>query len=149
MSQTKLPLTRADIEQIIPHRDPFLLIDEIVEFVDGEKMVGVKHVSGDEFFFPGHFPGRPIMPGVLMLEALAQLGAVFCKLSTDGSSAEKLIVFTGADNVRFRRLVVPGETLRLVVFSGRRKFGHWKLAGEVYVGDEMAVSATLMAAEVA
>lgn len=143
-----LPLLVGDIENIIPHRAPFLMLDRVIEFQDAVYVVGEKLVSSNEPYFQGHFPGRPIMPGVLMLEALAQLGALFARLSTGGSVESGLIVFTGAEEVRFRRMVIPGDKLTLRMELGRRKFGHWKMNGRATVGDEMAMEATLMAAEV-
>jgi len=127
------PFGRAAIEAIIPHRDPFLLVDEIVELVPGERVRGRYTVRGDEYFLQGHFPGRPIMPGVLMVEALAQAGCVGV-LSHDA----------GLEGVRFRRLVTPGDTLELelVVDKLRRALGRG--TGTVRVGDEVAVEAQLI-----
>ncbi|MDX6524519.1 MAG: 3-hydroxyacyl-[acyl-carrier-protein] dehydratase [Gaiellales bacterium] len=136
------PFGRAAIEAIIPHRDPFLLVDEIVELVPGERVRGRYTVRGDEYFLQGHFPGRPIMPGVLMVEALAQAGCVGV-LSHD-DFAGKLAVFAGLEGVRFRRLVTPGDTLELelVVDKLRRALGRG--TGTVRVGDEVAVEAQLI-----
>jgi 3-hydroxyacyl-[acyl-carrier-protein] dehydratase len=136
------PCGRAAIEAIIPHRDPFLLVDEIVELVPGERVRGRYTVRGDEYFLQGHFPGRPIMPGVLMVEALAQAGCVGV-LSHD-DFAGKLAVFAGLEGVRFRRLVTPGDTLELelVVDKLRRALGRG--TGTVRVGDEVAVEAQLI-----
>jgi len=105
------PLDRAAIEAIIPHRDPFLLVDEITELVPGERAAGRYHVTDDAWYLRGHFPGRPIMPGVLQVEALAQVGAV-CGLSHP-DFAGRLALFAGIDDVRFKRIVVPGDTLEL------------------------------------
>ena len=110
--------TRA-IEQIIPHRYPLLLVDRIVELEPGRRIVGLKSVTANEYFFQGHFPGNPIMPGVLIVEALAQTGAVL--LLTQPEERGKLPLFAGIDGVRFRRVVVPGDQLRLEVeFTVRR-----------------------------
>ena len=106
MSAPATPFGREAIQAIIPHRDPFLLVDEITELVPGERVRGRYTVRGDEYFLQGHFPGRPIMPGVLMVEALAQAGCVGV-LSHD-DFAGKLAVFAGLEGVRFRRLVTPG-----------------------------------------
>ena len=106
-----LPLDRAGIEAIIPHREPFLLVDEIVELVAGERAAGRYHVDPEAWYLRGHFPGRPIMPGVLQVEALAQVGAV-CGLASPGF-AGRLALFAGIDDVRFKRIVVPGDTLTL------------------------------------
>jgi 3-hydroxyacyl-[acyl-carrier-protein] dehydratase len=106
------PLGRREIEEIIPHREPFLLLDEVVELVPGERVVATKLVREDEWYLPGHFPGRPIMPGVLMVEALAQAGAV--AVLSEEENRGKLVLFAGIDDVRFKRIVQPGEKLELV-----------------------------------
>jgi 3-hydroxyacyl-[acyl-carrier-protein] dehydratase len=142
MSAPATPFGREAIQAIIPHRDPFLLVDEIIELVPGERVRGRYTVRGDEYFLQGHFPGRPIMPGVLMVEALAQAGCVGV-LSHD-DFAGKLAVFAGLEGVRFRRLVTPGDTLELelVVDKLRRALGRG--TGTVRVGDEVAVEAQLI-----
>jgi 3-hydroxyacyl-[acyl-carrier-protein] dehydratase len=142
MSAPATPFGREAIQAIIPHRDPFLLVDEITELVPGERVRGRYTVRGDEHFLQGHFPGRPIMPGVLMVEALAQTGCVGV-LSHD-DFAGKLAVFAGLDGVRFRRLVTPGDTLdlELVIDKLRRAIGRG--SGTVKVGDEVAVEAQLI-----
>lgn len=142
------PLGIPEITEIIPHRYPILLVDRVTEFDDGKWIVGIKNVTANEPFFVGHFPGRPIMPGVLMLEALAQLGALFAKMSTGGVPPERLVVFSGAESVRFRRPVVPGDTLTLRMELLKAKFGHWKMQGLAKVGEEVAVEGVLMATEV-
>src|SRR3990172_10496724 len=105
------PFGREVIETIIPHRDPFLLVDEVLELEPGRRVVARKAVRGDEWFFPGHFPGRPIMPGVIMVEALAQAGAVAVLVQEENRG--KLALFAGIDDVRFKRLVEPGDELVL------------------------------------
>ena len=135
-------LDRTAIEAIIPHRDPFVMIDEVHELEPGVRIVGFKNVTGEEDFFRGHFPGNPIMPGVMIVESIAQAGAV-CILSMP-EFAGCTAYFAGIDKVRFKRKVVPGDRLRLeVVLSrmrGRIGFG----AGKAYVGDELAVQADIM-----
>jgi 3-hydroxyacyl-[acyl-carrier-protein] dehydratase len=106
------PLGRQEIEQIIPHREPFLLLDEVVELVPGERVVATKLVRENEWYLSGHFPGRPIMPGVLMVEALAQAGAV--AVLSEQENRGKLVLFAGIDDVRFKRIVEPGDKLELV-----------------------------------
>ncbi len=106
-------LTNVDIQKIIPHRYPFLLVDKIIEIEGGKKAVGIKNVTINEPFFQGHFPGNPIMPGVLIVEAMAQVGAV-AVLSLEENKG-KLAVFAGIDNARFKKQVKPGDTLRMEV----------------------------------
>jgi 3-hydroxyacyl-[acyl-carrier-protein] dehydratase len=106
-----LPLGRAEIEEILPHREPFLLIDEVLELTPGVGAVARKHVREDEWYLGGHFPGRPVMPGVLIVEALAQTGAV-AVLSEDENRG-RLALFAGIDDCRFKRVVEPGDTLEL------------------------------------
>lgn len=124
------------------------MVDKVTEFVDGELLVGVKNVSINEPFFQGHFPGRPLMPGVLMIEAMAQVGVVYAKICSQPMSADKLLVFSGCESVRFRRAVEPGDTLRIVIDKCRRKMGHWVMEGKVLVGDEIACEGKLRATEV-
>ena len=116
----QLPLDTDKICELIPHRFPFLLVDRVTEFHKGEKIVGVKNVSVNEWFFQGHFPNRPIMPGVLILEALAQLGVLYAELANDGSSEKRLSVFAGANKVKFRRPVVPGDVVTLEMNESKR-----------------------------
>jgi 3-hydroxyacyl-[acyl-carrier-protein] dehydratase len=104
-------LGREQIEAILPHRDPFLLIDEVVELEPGERVVARKHVRGDEWWFAGHFPGRPVMPGVLIVEAMAQTGAV--AVLSQEENRGRIAFFGGIDNVRFKRIVEPGDELEL------------------------------------
>jgi 3-hydroxyacyl-[acyl-carrier-protein] dehydratase len=144
----KLPLSSVDIQQIIPHRYPMLLVDRVIEFSDAEKIVGIKNVSANESFFQGHFPNQPIMPGVLMLEALAQLGVLFAKLTTGGVPIDSLTVFAGVEEVRFRRQVVPGDQLRLEMSLIKRRRGLWKMQGLASVNGEVAVEGILTAAEI-
>lgn len=135
-------LSNVEIQNIIPHRYPFLLVDKIIEIEYGKKAVGIKNVTANEPFFQGHFPGKPIMPGVLIVEALAQVGAVAI-LGLEENKG-KLGLFTGIDGVRIRRQVVPGDTLRMEVEMLNFKRGIGKAKAEAYVGDELAVSGELM-----
>jgi beta-hydroxyacyl-ACP dehydratase FabZ len=144
----KLPLYYEDIIKIIPHRYPFLLVDRIIEMDLGKRVVGIKNVTANEPFFQGHFPGNPIMPGVLIIEAMAQTGGVLARLSVPGileKATEGPIYFISMNKVKFRRPVVPGDQLRLeaeVLRSGSRI---WKMAGKAIVGDELAVEGELVA----
>ena len=136
-----LPLDRAAIEAIIPHRDPFLLLDEVTELVPGERVVARKTVRADEWYLQGHFPGRPIMPGVLIVEALAQCGAV--AVLSEEENRGKLALFAGIDDCRFKRIVEPGDTLELVceVEKVRGPIGRGKATARV--GGQLAVRASL------
>ncbi len=136
-----LPWEAAEIMRVIPHRYPFLLIDRVVELERGKRVVAIKNVTANEPQFTGHFPERPIMPGVLMVEAMAQAGAV-AVLSLDENRG-KLALFAGIDECRFRRTVVPGDTLRIEVTVDKlaRLFGRAHAVASV--GDEVAVEAIL------
>lgn len=136
-----------EIMQYLPHRYPFLLIDRIIEMELGHRAVAIKNVSMNEAFFTGHFPIRPVMPGVLILEAMAQAAGVLAYKSTNTSPAEGVLYyFAGIDNARFRRVVEPGDQLRLEVKFISAKRNIWKLEGSAYVGDELACSADFMSA---
>jgi 3-hydroxyacyl-[acyl-carrier-protein] dehydratase len=141
-------LDAAEIQRIIPHRFPFLLVDRIIEMDPGKRIVGVKNVTANEAFFQGHFPNYPIMPGVLIVEALAQAGAVL--LLAQPEEQGKLPLFAGIDNLRFRRPVVPGDQLRLEVeFTMRRRsVGRGKaratVEGEVAAEGELTFAVTRM-----
>ncbi|MCD5413426.1 MAG: 3-hydroxyacyl-ACP dehydratase FabZ [Clostridiales bacterium] len=136
MSELKI-----NIKEIIPHRYPFLLIDKIIEMNSGKSAIGQKNVSYNEPFFEGHFPDKPIMPGVLIVEALAQLAAVTC-MSLDENKG-KLGVFTGIDKCKFRRQVVPGDILKLEIEMTTLRRGIGKAEAKAYVDGELACSAML------
>jgi 3-hydroxyacyl-[acyl-carrier-protein] dehydratase len=106
-----LPLGRAAIEEILPHRDPFLLIDEVLELEPGHRVVARKRVRDDEWYLAGHFPGRPVMPGVLIVEAMAQTGAV--AVLAEEANRGRIALFAGIDDTRFKRIVEPGDELLL------------------------------------
>ena len=131
-----------NIKDIIPHRDPMLLIDEIIEIVPGKSVKAVKSLTGNEDFFKGHFPGNPVMPGVLMIEAMAQAGAV-AVLSLPENRG-KTGYLAGVDKARFKRVVFPGEMLRLEVQIDKIRGAIGVGAGKAYVGDELAVQAEFM-----
>ena len=135
-----------EIMQILPHRYPFLLVDRIESLKEGEEIVGIKNVSVDEPFFVGHFPGNPIMPGVLIIEAMAQVGGVLAFHSSPKEWAGSLVYFMGIDKVRFRKPVVPGDQLRLKLTTIRQKQKVFKMRGEAYVDDTLVAEAELMAA---
>jgi 3-hydroxyacyl-[acyl-carrier-protein] dehydratase len=131
-----------DIQKILPHRYPFLLVDRIVEIEEGKKTVGIKNVTINEPFFQGHFPGNPIMPGVLIVEAMAQVGAVAI-LSMEEYKG-RLAVFTGIDKMRFRKQVVPGDTLTMEAELLAIKRGIGKARVVAKVGEEVAAEGELM-----
>ena len=135
-----------EIMQILPHRYPFLLVDRIESLKEGEEIVGIKNVSINEPFFAGHFPGNPIMPGVLIIEAMAQVGGVLAFHSSPKEWAGSLVYFMGIDKVRFRKPVVPGDQLRLKLTTIRQKQKVFKMRGEAYVDDTLVAEAELMAA---
>lgn len=128
------PLGPAEIRSLIPHRYPFLLVDRIEDIEPGKRAVGLKNVTQNEPFFQGHFPDYPVMPGVLIVEAMAQVGAV--GVMADESYRQKLALFAGIDGVRFRRQVVPGDTLRMEVEITRLKGSIGRGSGSATVGGE-------------
>jgi 3-hydroxyacyl-[acyl-carrier-protein] dehydratase len=138
----KAPLGPAEIRELIPHRYPFLLVDRIEELEPGVRALGIKNVSQNEPFFQGHFPDYPVMPGVLIIEALAQVGAV--GVMAGGEHRDKLALFAGIDGVRFRRQVLPGDVLSLEVEIGRLKGRAGRGTGRATVGDERVCEAELM-----
>ena len=127
---------------VLPHRPPFLLLDEVTSLDIGQSATGLWRLTGEEWFFPGHFPGRPTLPGVLMLESIAQLGA-YAVLS-DPARAGKLPLFGGVEKARFRRQVVPGDTLELEVTLGRMSARAGKGSGRAHVGGETACEMELL-----
>jgi len=137
-----------DIQKILsalPHRYPFLLVDRVVEVVKGERIHAYKNVTFNEGFFQGHFPGKPVMPGVLQLEALAQAGALLAYEGAPFDPAQKVIYLMSFDAVKFRRPVVPGDRLDLYVRIERQKGAIWRLAGEAKVDGQPASEAQMMA----
>ena len=133
------------IMRMIPHRYPFLMVDKVVEVVPDHSAVGIKNVSAAEPHFQGHFPGRPIMPGVLIIEAMAQTAAVLV-VETLGPKAEgKLVYFMSVENARFRKPVVPGDTLRIHVFKERSRGAVWKFRAEAKVDGVLMAEATYAA----
>ena len=130
------------VQSILPHRHPFLLVDRILEVEEGKRAVGIKNVTINEPFFQGHFPGRPVMPGVLIIEAMAQVGAV--ALLKMPEFAGRLALFAGIEKARFRRQVVPGDQLRLEVEIVKMRGPVGRAAGRALVGDQLAAEAELL-----
>lgn len=142
-----LPMGVIEIQRLLPHRFPFLLLDRIVEFEPQKRIVALKNVTANEPFFQGHFPGFPIMPGVLVLEALAQAGALMI-LFEDPEPGQRLIFFTGVDGCKFRSPVVPGDQLRLEVDVLRFRATAGRMFGRALVDGKLAAEATLSCAVV-
>ena len=136
-----LPWSRAEIEEILPHRDPFLLIDEVTELEPGKRVVARKTVRPDEWYLAGHFPGRPIMPGVLIVEAMAQTGAVAVLCADENRG--RLALFAGIDGVRFKRIVEPGDELELSCELERVRGPIGKGRAEARVDGQLAARGTL------
>ena len=130
------------IQRMIPHRYPFLLIDKVVELIPDESAIGVKNVTINEPFFQGHFPARPVMPGVLIIEAMAQTAAVVVVASLGAAKEGKLVYFMTIDSARFRKPVMPGDTLRVKVTKQRNRGTVWKFLGEAHVADKLVAEAT-------
>ena len=132
-----MELNITEIMEILPHRYPFLLVDKIIDFdEENKRAVGIKNVTMNEPFFQGHFPGKPIMPGVLILEAMAQVGAVIILKSPEFSG--KIAVFTGVDSMKFRRQVIPGDTLRMEASLTKMRGSMGKAEVCAYVGESLA-----------
>lgn len=134
------------ILSLLPHRYPFMLVDRVVELKKGESIRAYKNVTMNEPFFQGHFPGIPIMPGVLILEALAQTGGILAITSLDSATQDKLFLFTGLDQVKFRRQVIPGDRLDLECANMRMKLNLCKLDAQAYVDGKLACEAKITAA---
>ncbi len=134
----------AEIMRILPHRYPFLLVDRVIEVDPDKRIVALKNVTINEPFFNGHFPGAPVMPGVLTIESMAQAGAILGLLEKNADLTTTLVYFLGIDEAKFRRPIVPGDQMRIVVDVIRRKAVVWKMKGEVYVGSELAAEAILL-----
>lgn len=133
-----------EIKGLLPHRYPFLLVDRIRELETDRRAVGIKNVTVNEPFFQGHFPGQPVMPGVLMIEALAQVGGVLAFKSVP-SNGRSVVYLTGVDKAKFRKLVVPGDQLRLEIEVLKRRPPFWKMQGKAYVESNLVCEAELTA----
>lgn len=135
-------MTKEEIKAVIPHRDPFLMLDEIVDLKIMKHGTGIKYISADEDYFRGHFPDKPVMPGVLIIEALAQTGAVVILANPEHQG--KIAYFAGLKKAKFRKSVFPGDTLRLDVIITRVRGAFGSGEGKAYVGDDLVCEAELM-----
>ena len=146
----KLPLGAEDIAAMLPHRYPFLLLDRVVAFERAKRVTALKNVTINEPFFQGHFPGHPVMPGVLIIEAMAQAAGVLIKLSVPHDAAESVVFYlVKVDKARFNRAIVPGDQLRLEVEQKRSMRNMSLFHGRAFVGDQLAAEAEMLCAEVA
>ena len=144
----KEQVTQVDVQRImemIPHRHPFLMIDKVIDMVANERAIGIKNLSINENFFQGHFPARPVMPGVLIIEAMAQTAAVLVVHTLGPESEGKLVYFMSVENARFRRPVFPGDRLDVHVTKQRHRGNVWKFEGRAKVGDNLMAEAVFAA----
>jgi 3-hydroxyacyl-[acyl-carrier-protein] dehydratase len=141
-------MDNCEVRKYLPHRYPFLLVDKVISVTPGETLIAIKNVTSNEPYFTGHFPGRAIMPGVLMIEALAQACGILAYKSLNMYPADPtekdLFFLVGIDEVRYKRIVVPGDQLKLHVKFIKARLDLWKFEGQVTVDDEMACTALLM-----
>lgn len=145
MNQTDSGFSGSEIMKLLPHRYPFLLIDRVLEFEPMQRLLALKNVSLNEPFFQGHFPGFPVMPGVLIIEALAQSGATLALKSSPEMGEDKIFFLSGIEKLRFRKPVYPGEQLYLDVTFLKNKMDLWKLEAKAQVEDQIAVQGILTA----
>ncbi len=140
-----MPIDIRGILDLLPHRYPFIMVDRILEVEEGKTITGLKNVTMGEPYFQGHFPGEPVMPGVLILEGMAQVGSILAYLSAPENIGDRLVYFAGLDKVRFRRVVRPGDQLIFKLEMIRLKTKIAKMTGKAYVDDQLATEAELMA----
>jgi 3-hydroxyacyl-[acyl-carrier-protein] dehydratase len=145
VSEEKKDIDIVRIMEMIPHRYPFLMIDKVTEVIPGVSAVGIKNVTINEPFFQGHFPGHPVMPGVLLVEAMAQTSAVFVVQTMGVESEGKLVYFMSINKARFRKPVTPGDTLSITVTKLRNRANVWKFKGEAHVGETLMAESTFSA----
>lgn len=141
----KTTLELAELIQILPHRYPMLMVDRLVDIKAGESGVGIKNVSINEPYFAGHFPQKPVMPGVLIIEAMAQTAAAYTAYTENLDVEGKIVLFMGVDKARFRKPVVPGDQLRIVVKTVQRRPPVWRFEGEAFVGEKLVADAVFAA----
>ena len=139
------PINVVEIMKMIPHRYPILLVDRLVDYVEGEMAVGLKNVTMNEPHFNGHFPGMPVMPGVLIVEAMAQTSAILVVKTLGKEAAGKVVYFMTIDNAKFRKPVLPGDSLYIHVTKVKQRGSIWKFDGVAKVGDTVCAEATFSA----
>ena len=137
----------AEVMKILPHRYPFLMVDRVLEFVPGKSLVAIKNVTANEAYFQGHFPGHPVMPGVLILEALAQAGGVLACQSVTAEERIAILYLVGVEQSRFREMVRPGDQLKLSVELTKHKRNLWMFATRAEVDGKVVAEAEIMMAE--
>ena len=140
-NENSLELTLDHIKRLLPHREPMLMVERLINVIPGESAVGIKTVSLEEWYFKGHFPQKAVMPGVMIIEALAQTAAVLAMHSLDVYDQEKLVYFMGIDEARFRKMVVPGDTLHLEVQKTHQRGQVWRFKGFAKVKGEIVAEA--------
>jgi len=140
-AQTPVTIDIERIMAMIPHRYPFLLVDRLIEVIPGESAIGIKNVTANEPHFQGHFPDKPVMPGVLIIEAMAQTAAVIVVASLGKQAEGKLVYFMTIENARFRKPVGPGDQLQLICRKERQRANVWKFSGEARVGETVVAEA--------
>jgi 3-hydroxyacyl-[acyl-carrier-protein] dehydratase len=146
MEAAPITMDILEIQRWIPHRYPFLLIDRVLDLVPNVHITTIKNVTANEEFFQGHFPGHPVMPGVLIMESMAQTAAVFARYSEPELLKNKTFYLVGADNFKWKKMVVPGDQLTIVMKSVKKRNPLWIMDGEVFVDGKVVVSGTLTAA---
>lgn len=147
MSETVIPekIDILEILRLLPHRYPFVMVDRILAINPGKEIVGLKNVTFNEPFFQGHFPGRPVMPGVLILEGMAQVGGILSFYSEPENIGNKVLYFVGIDKARFRQPVTPGDQIHFKLEILKKRRGIWQMAGQAYVEEKLVAEAELMA----
>lgn len=146
MESAQVTMDVLEIQRWIPHRYPFLLIDKVTNLIPNETITSVKNVTANEEFFQGHFPGHPVMPGVLIMEAMAQTAAVFARYSEPELLKGKTFYLVGADNFKWKKMVLPGDQLVIVMKSVKKRNPLWIMDGEVSVDGRVVATGTLSAA---
>ena len=137
-------MEQAEIQGLLPHRYPFLLVDRVLEWQPDRRIVGIKNVTVNEPFFQGHFPGRPVMPGVLILEAMAQVGGLL-SFNSLGEAKKPVVYLTGIDGAKFRKPVVPGDRIRFEIDVVKKRPPFWKMQGKAFVEEELVCEAEVTA----